>query len=87
MGHPEMSKLTLTENHAFLVIATDGVWEFLSSQSVVDIVRLRPAPQSLKPGPEHRASAAVPWLVVWVAGAASFRVGHARLAGCYWFRM
>ena len=40
MGHPEMSEVTLTDKHAFMVIATDGVWEFLSSQTVVDIVRL-----------------------------------------------
>ena len=40
VGHPEMSTVTLTDKHAFMVIATDGVWEFLSSQTVVDIVRL-----------------------------------------------
>ena len=43
VGHPEMELLTLTDKHAFMVIATDGVWEFLPSQAVVEIVRLPPA--------------------------------------------
>ena len=29
----------LTRTNPFLVLASDGVWEFLSSQSVVDMVR------------------------------------------------
>lgn len=35
---PEVSSRQLTPDHPFLVLATDGVWEFLSSQRVVDIV-------------------------------------------------
>lgn len=38
VGHPEMTTVMVTEKHAFMVIATDGVWEFLSSQTVIDIV-------------------------------------------------
>ena len=33
-----MSK-QLNSSHPFLIIASDGVWEFLTSQSVVDMVR------------------------------------------------
>jgi len=40
--HPEINMVELTPEHSFFVIATDGVWEFLSSQEVVDIVRPRP---------------------------------------------
>ena len=37
-GVAEMASYTLKEETAFLVLATDGVWEFLTSQSVVDLV-------------------------------------------------
>jgi serine/threonine protein phosphatase PrpC len=40
IGHPEVSTAILNGSHAFLVIATDGVWEFLGSQAVVDLVSL-----------------------------------------------
>lgn len=36
---PEVLVLPLTEQHSFVVLASDGVFEFLSSQAVVDIVR------------------------------------------------
>ncbi len=36
--NPEINTVELTPDHAFFVVATDGVWEFLSSQEVVDIV-------------------------------------------------
>lgn len=35
---PEIVVLELTPNHSFFVIASDGVFEFLSSQTVVDMV-------------------------------------------------
>ncbi|XP_077218773.1 putative protein phosphatase 2C 35 [Tasmannia lanceolata] len=35
---PEVLKLQLTPNHLFFVIASDGVFEFLSSQAVVNMV-------------------------------------------------
>ncbi|XP_077232252.1 putative protein phosphatase 2C 35 isoform X2 [Tasmannia lanceolata] len=35
---PEILKVQLTPNHLFFVIASDGVFEFLSSQVVVDMV-------------------------------------------------
>ena len=39
IGSPELSTAVLSSSHAFLVIATDGVWEFLNSQTVVELVR------------------------------------------------
>ncbi|KAG5240982.1 protein phosphatase [Salix suchowensis] len=35
---PEVSMVRLTPNHLFFVVASDGVFEFLSSQAVVDMV-------------------------------------------------
>lgn len=35
---PEVSVVQLTPNHLFFVVASDGVFEFLSSQAVVDMV-------------------------------------------------
>ncbi|KAK9084045.1 hypothetical protein Scep_030516 [Stephania cephalantha] len=35
---PEISVVQLTQNHLFFVVASDGVFEFLSSQAVVDMV-------------------------------------------------
>ncbi|KAL0426998.1 UNVERIFIED_CONTAM: protein phosphatase 2C and cyclic nucleotide-binding/kinase domain-containing protein [Sesamum latifolium] len=37
VANPEIVVLELTQNHPFFVIASDGVFEFLSSQSVVDM--------------------------------------------------
>jgi len=42
VGQAELSTAVLSGAHAFMVIATDGVWEFLSSQTVVDLVRMMP---------------------------------------------
>lgn len=41
IGVAEMASYTIKEETAFLILATDGVWEFLTSQSVVDLVRPR----------------------------------------------
>ncbi|GMJ07408.1 hypothetical protein like AT2G20050 [Hibiscus trionum] len=38
VANPEILVLELTENHPFFVLASDGVFEFLSSQTVVDMV-------------------------------------------------
>lgn len=38
VANPEIVVLELTQNHPFFVIASDGVFEFLSSQTVVDMV-------------------------------------------------
>ena len=35
---PEVSIVQLTPNHLFFVVASDGVFEFLSSQAVVNMV-------------------------------------------------
>lgn len=37
-AEPEIITTMLTREHPFLVVASDGVWEFLSSQTVVEIV-------------------------------------------------
>lgn len=39
VANPEIVVLELTANHHFFVLASDGVFEFLSSQTVVDMVR------------------------------------------------
>lgn len=39
VANPEIVVLELTQDHPFFVIASDGVFEFLSSQAVVDMVR------------------------------------------------
>ncbi|XP_012450475.1 protein phosphatase 2C and cyclic nucleotide-binding/kinase domain-containing protein isoform X1 [Gossypium raimondii] len=38
VANPEIVVLELTEDHPFFVLASDGVFEFLSSQTVVDMV-------------------------------------------------
>ncbi|KAK9026920.1 hypothetical protein V6N11_066778 [Hibiscus sabdariffa] len=38
VANPEIGVLELTEDHPFFVLASDGVFEFLSSQTVVDMV-------------------------------------------------
>ena len=35
---PEVKVVELTPNDAFIVLASDGVWEFISNQEVVDII-------------------------------------------------
>lgn len=37
-AEPELSKVTLTSNHRFVIWASDGVWEFISSQEACTIV-------------------------------------------------
>lgn len=36
---PEISQVDLSADDKFIVLASDGVWEFLESQNVVDIVK------------------------------------------------
>ncbi|URE07677.1 phosphatase 2C [Musa troglodytarum] len=38
---PEVKTVKITPNHLFFVVASDGIFEFLSSQAVVDMVSLR----------------------------------------------
>ncbi|CAL5360529.1 unnamed protein product [Camellia sinensis] len=40
VANPEIVVLELKQDHPFFVIASDGVFEFLSSQTVVDMVRV-----------------------------------------------
>ncbi len=38
---PDIRTLTLENQDEFMVIACDGIWNFMSSQDVVDFVRTR----------------------------------------------
>ncbi|CBI26154.3 unnamed protein product, partial [Vitis vinifera] len=42
---PEVSMIELASNHLFFVVASDGVFEFLSSQTVVEMVARYPDPR------------------------------------------
>ncbi|GAX81252.1 hypothetical protein CEUSTIGMA_g8684.t1 [Chlamydomonas eustigma] len=44
-AEPEVLSKQLNSTHPFMIIASDGVWEFLSSQSVVDMVSKFDDPQ------------------------------------------
>ena len=35
---PELNVMEITPDDAFIVLASDGVWEFISNQEVVDII-------------------------------------------------
>jgi serine/threonine protein phosphatase PrpC len=37
-SEPEHSVFELTKDHKFMILASDGVWEFISSKEAVDIV-------------------------------------------------
>jgi serine/threonine protein phosphatase PrpC/CRP-like cAMP-binding protein len=37
-AEPEITSVSLNENSKFMVIASDGVWEFITSQGVIDMV-------------------------------------------------
>jgi protein phosphatase 1G len=45
---PDVRTLTLGNEDEFMVIACDGIWNFMSSQDVVDFVRSRLAKKSLR---------------------------------------
>ena len=47
-ARPDVRTLTLDERDEFLVIACDGIWNFMSSQDVVDFVRMRLEKKSLR---------------------------------------
>lgn len=38
VANPEIKSFKLNEDHKFVVMASDGVWEFISSQEAVNIV-------------------------------------------------
>lgn len=38
IGAAEMATYRIKDDTSFIVLATDGVWEFLTSQAVVDLV-------------------------------------------------
>ena len=49
IAEPEVLQLEIRPEHLFFVLASDGVFEFLSSQAVVDMVKNRnPKTQNLK---------------------------------------
>ena len=41
VADPEVSCTQLGPQHSFLLVASDGVWEFISSQAAVDLVGVR----------------------------------------------
>ena len=47
-AQPDVRTLTLEDQDEFMVIACDGIWNFMSSQDVVDFVRERLSKKSLK---------------------------------------
>lgn len=38
IAEPEIQHLELTSDYKFLILASDGIWEFLSNQAVVEMV-------------------------------------------------
>ena len=38
IAEPEISVTKLTAEHRFVIVASDGVWEFLSSEKAVELV-------------------------------------------------
>ena len=36
---PEVTATPLNDNHEFVVLACDGIWDVLTSQEVVDFIR------------------------------------------------
>lgn len=44
---PDIRTLSLDDQDEFMVIACDGIWNFMSSQDVIDFVRLRLEKKSL----------------------------------------
>ncbi len=53
-AEPEVVIKQLTADHPFLVIASDGVWEFLTSQSVIDMVGVRQGGRQQQRGRQQR---------------------------------
>ena len=38
-SEPEIKEFELTENDKFMIVASDGIWEFIDSQECVEIVK------------------------------------------------
>lgn len=41
IADPELTATELGPQHGFVVLASDGVWEFITSQQAVELVRGR----------------------------------------------
>ena len=39
MSEPEIKEFDFDENHKYMIIESDGIWEFISSQECVDIIQ------------------------------------------------
>lgn len=44
-AEPELRVQRLTNSHPFFIVASDGLWEFVPSQTAVDIVCMNDDPQ------------------------------------------
>ena len=53
-AEPELSEIHLTPQDQFIIWASDGVWEFITSQEAVDIVNV-----SMADGPQSACEAVV----------------------------
>jgi serine/threonine protein phosphatase PrpC len=54
-SHPEVMRFSLTPEEKFIIIASDGVWEFLSNEDIAKIVW----PFYVKNSPEQAGNAIV----------------------------
>ena len=39
MSEPEIKEFAFDERDKFMIIASDGIWEFISSQECIDIIK------------------------------------------------
>lgn len=47
-AYPDVVVKDITEEHEFIVIACDGIWDVLTNEEVVDFIRVRIA-QKMEP--------------------------------------
>jgi len=47
-AEPDVSKFEITPDHRFILLCSDGVWEFIKSQEAVDLVKDYPIDQAMQ---------------------------------------
>lgn len=63
-SEPEVTEYEMTPQDKFIILASDGVWEFLSNQEVVDIVSIGIEDDNLKKAADDLVSQAhTQWLL------------------------